>query len=221
MFYVIKFCGDARQKIADSASDRYEGLLHQVAMEYIPRFDATLVYCFGMDKKSIKELFCVGDWFWNNAEIPGWAEEPLFDATKKTYYYTKPYSEFHGSYYLSPNKNKEAVKILENINSLLDFRDIRITWNRQGGSGLQEHRERKVKKFSIRIDEGMFSGSEDFDSIDELKEKLKTQYKAKRLVPVSYTPWDSKECHEKEAVMVDDLTLLYIYEYQIFEIRRW
>lgn len=63
MFYVIKFCGDARQKIADSASGHYQGLIYQVAMEYIPRFNATLVYCFGMDKESIKKLFCIGDWF--------------------------------------------------------------------------------------------------------------------------------------------------------------
>jgi hypothetical protein len=44
--------------------------------------------------------------------------------------------------------------------------------------------------------------------------------KAKRLVPVSYTPWDSKESYEKEARAVDDLTLLYLYEYHTFEIRR-
>lgn len=104
-----------------------------------------------------------------------------------------------------PYKDEEGVKIFENMNSLLEFIN---------------NQKSKRKKFSIRIDEGMFSGPEDFESIDELKEKLKNNYKAKWLVPVSYTPWDSTERHEKEARAVDDLTLLYLYEYHTFEIRK-
>jgi hypothetical protein len=184
---VIKFKGDVRQNIADSATDMYEGLLHMVALDYIPGADETMLYCFNMELAKIEQLFCKGDWFWKHAE--------MLDNT------TNPTDK--------------------NLNSLLEFIEVfRITKPKVNYTP-QELKDRTVKKYSIYLESchsGInLSSSEDFDSLDELKESLKNEHRAKRLIPVHYTPWDSKVVYDENSCEVDNLTLLYLYQYRCFE----
>lgn len=216
-------------------------MLYTVALEYIPGVDVTLLYCFNMDLIDFKKLFCVGDWFWENAIIPAWATKPLKNVINQDYYYiannrnSTNESNSGGSltkqilaqlnikgddnsispeyYYLSCYQT-DGIKIFENLNGLLHFRDIVKTWKLG-----EKYREWKLKEFCIRIDTGIISGIEEFDSIDELKDLLKTKYNAKRLVPLKYTPWDDKDFDEKNSREVDNLTLLYLYEYHTFATR--
>jgi hypothetical protein len=101
MFLAIKFNGDVRQNIADSASDHYEGLIYMVLLEYIPEADVTMIYCFDITLEQIKELFCMGDWFWNHAEMQTRTTEPLdenlnslldFKEVTRTFYPSDKYS---------------------------------------------------------------------------------------------------------------------------------
>ncbi|MGI6450477.1 MAG: hypothetical protein ACOX3R_09320 [Desulfitobacteriia bacterium] len=221
MLYAIEFCGDARKNIAESANDNYEGLLHQVAVEYLSSPNVTLLYCFNMDLEQIKQLFSIGEWFWENAVIPEWAKEPLKKPLQQRFYYTKIDSEHltedeDKNYTLVTYQTARGIRVLESLNSLLEFREISRVWSVNG-----ERRTRRLKRFSIRIDENKWSGPEEFDSLNEIRELLKTKYKAQRLVPVTYTPWDSKEWDEEAARRLEDLTLLYLFEYQTFEIRRY
>lgn len=221
MFYVIKFRGEARKNIAKSASEYYEGLLHQVLVEYLPAADVTLLYCFNMEMKEIKQLFSLGDWFWQNAVIPDWVKDPLRAPHQQSYYYIEndlqQLTEGQDKNFSLVNyQTARGISVFKNLNSILEFRDITKTWTVNG-----ESRTRRIKRFGIRIEENNWSGPEEFDSIDQLKELLITKYKGKRLVPISYTPWDSKEWHEEAARQVEDLTLLYLFEYHTFEIRKY
>ena len=58
-------------------------------------------------------------------------------------------------------------------------------------------------------------------TLEELKEVLANKYRAKQLIPIVYTPWDSKDIKIKQACKLENLTMLYLYENQEFEVSKY
>lgn len=152
------------------------------------------------------------DWLLNNSRILKGAEEPIFNIATISYFINldgeNNITGEHYDFYISKCKSNIGYELFQKVESILEYRNI-VKY------GI------KLKKYSIRIDEGMFSGSVDFDTLKELKEILSSKYKAKQLVPISYTPWDSIDLDIGCACKIEDLSLLYLYEKQTFEVRRY
>lgn len=209
MFYTMLLSCDARQIIADCAKYDYIGLLHSIAMEYIESYNVTLIYFFNMESSDQEKVFPKESWLWENSvEITDGRNNSFENPTKIDYYLTLNTYSNDKSYYLSQFKiSDRVVKIFGNMNSILEFKEVYRNENIRN------------KIFSIWIDEGSSAGSLDFDSIEELKEKLESKYSAKRIVPITYSPWDSTDEKINDAKYVNELDLLYLYEFQKFQIR--
>lgn len=179
-------------------------------MEYISTQNVTLTYFFNLKSSDIENVFPKGSWFWENSvEICDGSNKLSLNPLKNYHYLTLDAYSNDGSYYLTEFKNSGGVKIFENLNSILEFKDV--------------YRKQNIrnKQFNIRINQGRYTGSLDFDTIAELKEKLQVEYLAKKIVPISYTPWDSTEVYEQKMKAVSEIDLLYLYEFQTFEIRKY
>lgn len=233
MFKVMKFPGDVRGQIAQSANAKLLGLIYRTCFEYLRESDVTLLYYFGK-AQSIKELFNVGQWFWENVEKYDQESIKTYPAWNHTYFYkeisdkpqtilaellkvSQPDSSWP-TYYLYKEYVDGSIKIFENLESLMDYRKITRSFSVKDKFGVTINKEINEKRFGIGIDHGTGSSPLGFDSIGELKIILKNEYHAKRLIPVSYTPWDSKDYDSKNSIMVDELDLIWVLEFNTVEL---
>ena len=79
-----------------------------------------------------------------------------------------------------------------------------------------------MKNHNIRIFEATTLGYSfqtlEFDSLDELRNILKKYGKAEKLVPVTLTYMDTIEFMENRACNIDEISILYLYDYVRFRV---
>jgi hypothetical protein len=214
MVRILAFSGDTRSIIANSASDQYEGLLHQLLMEYVQIYDITLCYLFNIEMNDMKKLFGNNSskLFQDSINIIDW-DKPLRGMVKSDYYLI-----YQNGYKLSNIFCEYGYKLFQNLNSILDFREIIKYFSIMDRYGTAIQKSRKVRKYSIYVNTGCSDKPIEFDSIDELKKILIEEYHVKNLVPTSYTPWDTLDYNETKICELDSLDLLYLYDKRDFGI---
>ena len=226
MVNVLMFKGDVRVEIAESAGDEYEGLLHMILLEYFITENLTLCYFFDMDDQDCKRVFTKKeDWILNYAIKLEGTEKALLDVVETKYFLNFNIEDSilgdDDIYYISKCKNNPGIMLFQDIESILAYKTVIKEYEIVDEHGSRILKERKIKKYGIRIDEGYSSSPIDFDTLEELKEILLNKYGAKQLIPIVYTPWDSTDIKMNEARKIEDLTLLYLYEEQVFEVRTY
>ena len=218
------FNGDFRQILANDISDKYEGLLHQVQIEYFKDLKLTLCYLFNIQNEDVGKLFPdYSGLVRMNATELSYRGEPLQSVLEEFYFLllceknAEKLDEKRHEYRINNFPENGSHKLFENMESILDYRTIVKEWNVEDRFGKIIRKSRTVKKYCIWIQKGYSNNSIDFDTIDELKHTLVNEYRAQKLVPIVWSPWDTTHRYEDQACKAEDLTLMYLLDKNKFE----
>ncbi len=218
MTTAVIFKGDARKDISDRIVESFEGIVHSIALEYFEEEEVTLLYLFNHEFWELKNVFEKNfDWICKEGELLT-KSYPMKNILEREYYLIV-LEQGYGLWDLLGNTDEmgKTYRLFETLESIMDYRVI-IKYFEVIQKGKPVRKSRTWKKHSLWLDQGSSCGPVDFDTLDELKEILKNKYRAKRLVPISYTPWDTIDSHINQACLIDDLTILYLYEMRRFKI---
>jgi hypothetical protein len=225
MVRIFRLNGDARLDISNRVSDKFEGLLHMILMEYFPDYDQTLLYIFNDQPNSDNYLFEPG---WMNQNVISFpaVDNVVKDALDYEYFLTSHPSQSTinevlgdiGCFYLSRSSKNIGSKLFENLEPIFNYRNIVVTLESSDRTGATVRYSRILSKYSIRIYNNLNSTPVDFNTLDELKDILKKDYHAQLLVPVSISPWDTLVYRKDQTRKIDDISIQYLYECRDFEV---
>lgn len=218
MTTAVIFKGDARKDISNRIVEKFEGIVHSIALEYFEEEEVTLLYLFNYEFWELKKVFEGNyDWICNKGELLT-KSYPMKNILEREYHLVV-LEQGYGLWDLLGNTDEmgKTYRLFKSLESIMDYRVV-VKYFESLVRGKNVQKSRTWKKHSLWLDQGSSSGPVDFDTLDELKEILKNKYRANRLVPISYSPWDSTDYDMKDACLIEDLTILYLYEKRKFAI---